>query len=156
MVRRQPAASVVACADPEVALRLRAACHTPYFRPCTSTAVTGCELGGAAENVIAPAVGTADRHGLGDNTKAAHITRGLTETKGCRQPPCRRRAAGATASTDPPVRSVGQRRVRLDPPALLPRHRCQRGRPGHHRGPTRSTPCDGLYAYTPEQCVILL
>ncbi|MFJ4860364.1 NAD(P)H-dependent glycerol-3-phosphate dehydrogenase [Streptomyces sp. NPDC088748] len=76
---RQPAASVVACADEGVAQRLQAACHTPYFRPYTSTDVTGCELGGAVKNVIGLAVGIADGMGLGDNTKGSLITRGLAE-----------------------------------------------------------------------------
>ncbi len=76
---RQPAASVVACVDESVAQRLQAACHTPYFRPYTSTDVTGCELGGAVKNVIGLAVGIADGMGLGDNTKGSLITRGLAE-----------------------------------------------------------------------------
>ncbi|MFD5322055.1 NAD(P)H-dependent glycerol-3-phosphate dehydrogenase [Streptomyces sp. NPDC127098] len=76
---RQPAASVVACADEAVAKRLQAACHTPYFRPYTNTDVVGCELGGAVKNVIALAVGIADGMGLGDNTKASLMTRGLAE-----------------------------------------------------------------------------
>ncbi|MFF4652336.1 NAD(P)H-dependent glycerol-3-phosphate dehydrogenase [Streptomyces sp. NPDC001380] len=77
---RQPAASVVACADEEVARRLQAACHTGYFRPYTNTDVVGCELGGAVKNVIALAVGMADGMGLGDNAKGSLITRGLAET----------------------------------------------------------------------------
>ncbi|MCC5035735.1 NAD(P)-dependent glycerol-3-phosphate dehydrogenase [Streptomyces sp. WAC 00631] len=77
---RQPAASVVACSDESVARRLQAACHTPYFRPYTNTDVVGCELGGAVKNVIALAVGIADGMGLGDNTKASLMTRGLAET----------------------------------------------------------------------------
>ncbi|MBT2446875.1 NAD(P)-dependent glycerol-3-phosphate dehydrogenase [Streptomyces sp. ISL-43] len=76
---RQPAASVVACVDEAVARRLQAACHTPYFRPYTSTDVVGCELGGAVKNVIGLAVGIADGMGLGDNTKGSLITRGLAE-----------------------------------------------------------------------------
>ncbi|HEX5566760.1 MAG TPA: NAD(P)H-dependent glycerol-3-phosphate dehydrogenase [Streptomyces sp.] len=77
---RQPAASVVACRDEAVARRLQTACHTPYFRPYTNTDVVGCELGGAVKNVIALAVGIANGMGLGDNTKASLITRGLAET----------------------------------------------------------------------------
>jgi glycerol-3-phosphate dehydrogenase (NAD(P)+) len=77
---RQPAASVVACRDEEVARRIQAACHTSYFRPYTNTDVVGCELGGAVKNVIALAVGIAAGMGLGDNTKASLITRGLAET----------------------------------------------------------------------------
>ncbi|MFD0369318.1 NAD(P)H-dependent glycerol-3-phosphate dehydrogenase [Streptomyces sp. NPDC059071] len=77
---RQPAAAVVACADETVAKRLQTACLTPYFRPYTNTDVVGCELGGAVKNVIGLAVGIADGMGLGDNSKATLITRGLAET----------------------------------------------------------------------------
>lgn len=80
IVQRQPAASVVACADDAVARRIQAACLTGYFRPYTNTDVVGCELGGAVKNVIGLAVGIADGMGLGDNTKASLITRGLAET----------------------------------------------------------------------------
>ncbi|MEU7019782.1 NAD(P)H-dependent glycerol-3-phosphate dehydrogenase [Streptomyces sp. NPDC046203] len=77
---RQPAAAVAACADESVAQRLQAACMTPYFRPYTNTDVVGCELGGAVKNVIGLAVGIANGMGLGDNSKATLITRGLAET----------------------------------------------------------------------------
>ncbi|MFI8994164.1 NAD(P)H-dependent glycerol-3-phosphate dehydrogenase [Streptomyces sp. NPDC053542] len=77
---RQPAAAVVACTDEAVATRLQAACHTPYFRPYTTTDVVGAELGGAVKNVIGLAVGIAGGMGLGDNAKASLITRGLAET----------------------------------------------------------------------------
>ncbi|MEU1279593.1 NAD(P)H-dependent glycerol-3-phosphate dehydrogenase [Streptomyces sp. NPDC005805] len=77
---RMPAAAVVACTDEDVARRLQAACHTPYFRPYTNTDVVGCELGGAVKNVIGLAVGIADGMGLGDNAKGSLITRGLAET----------------------------------------------------------------------------
>jgi glycerol-3-phosphate dehydrogenase (NAD(P)+) len=80
IARRQPAASVVACFDEDVAARIQAACHTPYFRPYTNTDVVGVELGGAVKNVIALAVGMAHGMGLGDNAKASLITRGLAET----------------------------------------------------------------------------
>ncbi|MEO3931014.1 NAD(P)H-dependent glycerol-3-phosphate dehydrogenase [Micromonosporaceae bacterium B7E4] len=80
IVRRQPAASVVACRDEAVARRLQAACHTGYYRPYTNTDVVGCEIGGAVKNVIGLAVGIAGGLGLGDNTKASLITRGLAET----------------------------------------------------------------------------
>ncbi|MGD0067757.1 MAG: NAD(P)H-dependent glycerol-3-phosphate dehydrogenase [Streptosporangiaceae bacterium] len=79
IVRRQIAAAVVACASPAGALALQAACHTPYFRAYTNTDVTGCELGGTVKNVIAIAVGIAVGLGLGDNTRATLITRGLAE-----------------------------------------------------------------------------
>jgi glycerol-3-phosphate dehydrogenase (NAD(P)+) len=80
IAQRQPAASVIACTDEEVAARVQALCHTPYFRPYTNTDVVGTELGGAVKNVIAIAVGMADGMGFGDNAKASLITRGLAET----------------------------------------------------------------------------
>ncbi len=76
---RQHAATVVACADAGAAEQLQRACHAPYFRPYTNPDVVGCELGGAVKNVIALAVGIAVGMGLGDNTKALLITRGLAE-----------------------------------------------------------------------------
>ena len=76
----RPAAATVACSDEDTARRFQQACHTPYFRPYTSTDVTGCELGGAVKNVIALAVGIASGMGLGDNATAMLITRGLAET----------------------------------------------------------------------------
>jgi glycerol-3-phosphate dehydrogenase (NAD(P)+) len=76
---RQYCATVVACADEAVACQLQKACHTGYFRPYTNQDVTGCELGGAVKNVIAIAVGIAAGMGLGDNTRAMLITRGLAE-----------------------------------------------------------------------------
>ncbi|WP_405915093.1 NAD(P)H-dependent glycerol-3-phosphate dehydrogenase [Streptomyces sp. NBC_00728] len=76
----RPAAATVACPDENAARRFQQACHTPYFRPYTSTDVTGCELGGAVKNVIALAVGIASGRGLGDNASAMLITRGLAET----------------------------------------------------------------------------
>jgi glycerol-3-phosphate dehydrogenase (NAD(P)+) len=79
IVRREITAAVVACSAESGALALQAACHTPYFRPYTNTDVTGCELGGAVKNVIAIAVGIAVAMGLGDNTRATLITRGLAE-----------------------------------------------------------------------------
>jgi glycerol-3-phosphate dehydrogenase (NAD(P)+) len=79
IVRREVTATVVACRSPEGAAALQAACHTPYFRPYTNTDVIGCELGGTVKNVIAIAVGIAVAMGLGDNTKATLITRGLAE-----------------------------------------------------------------------------
>ena len=77
---RQPAASVVACSDEAVAEKLQQACSSPSFRPYTNTDVVGVELGGAVKNVIALAVGMADGMGMGDNSKASIITRGLAET----------------------------------------------------------------------------
>jgi glycerol-3-phosphate dehydrogenase (NAD(P)+) len=80
IARREHAATVVACTDNAAAERLQRACHTGYFRPYTNPDVTGCELGGAVKNVIALGVGVAVGMGLGDNTRAMLITRGLAET----------------------------------------------------------------------------
>ncbi|UYM05704.1 NAD(P)H-dependent glycerol-3-phosphate dehydrogenase [Solicola gregarius] len=80
IAHREPAASVVACADSSVAERVQARCHSPAFRPYTNTDVVGCELGGTTKNVIALAVGMATGLGFRDNAKATVITRGLAET----------------------------------------------------------------------------
>jgi glycerol-3-phosphate dehydrogenase (NAD(P)+) len=80
IARREPAASVVACADEDVAKMLQDRCHSPAFRPYTSIDVLGCELGGAYKNVVGLAVGMAVGLGFGDNTTASVITRGLAET----------------------------------------------------------------------------
>jgi glycerol-3-phosphate dehydrogenase (NAD(P)+) len=80
IANRQPAASVVGCVDEDVAVRVQHACNSGYFRPYTNTDVVGCELGGAVKNVIALAVGMAIGLGLGDNSRASLITRGLAET----------------------------------------------------------------------------
>lgn len=79
IAQRQYAAAAVACGDQQTAENLQKACHTSYFRPYTNPDVVGCELGGAVKNVIAIAVGIAVGMGLGDNTKALLITRGLAE-----------------------------------------------------------------------------
>ena len=76
----QPAATVIACADENRAKLVQAACATNYLRPYTNTDVVGCEIGGATKNVIALACGMAAGQGLGDNTLASLITRGLAET----------------------------------------------------------------------------
>ena len=80
IARREPAASVVACADEDVAKQLQRAFHTAAFRPYTSVDVLGCEIGGAYKNVVGLAVGMAVGLGFGDNTTASLITRGLAET----------------------------------------------------------------------------
>ena len=80
IARREPAASVVACADEERARQLQAITHGPSFRPYTSVDVLGCEIGGAYKNVVGLAVGMAVGLGFGDNTTASVITRGLAET----------------------------------------------------------------------------
>lgn len=80
LIVKQPAASVIASTSVQTAEKIQKLCGTPYFRPYTSTDVLGCELGGTVKNIIALAVGMATAMGLGDNTKASVITRGLAET----------------------------------------------------------------------------
>ncbi|QSB13592.1 NAD(P)-dependent glycerol-3-phosphate dehydrogenase [Natronosporangium hydrolyticum] len=76
----QPTATVVAGTEPARTAAVQQASSTAYFRPYTNDDVVGCELGGAVKNVIALAYGIATAMGLGDNTKATLITRGLAET----------------------------------------------------------------------------
>lgn len=75
----QPAATVVACTDSGRAVALQRAFSTGYFRPYTNADVIGTEIGGACKNVISLACGMAVGVGLGENTTAAIITRGLAE-----------------------------------------------------------------------------
>ncbi|HVF53195.1 MAG TPA: NAD(P)H-dependent glycerol-3-phosphate dehydrogenase [Actinomycetota bacterium] len=79
VVKGFPAASTVACADEATSRRLQQIFNSPGFRCYSNTDVAGCELGGALKNVIAIAAGMADGMGLGDNTKATVMTRGLAE-----------------------------------------------------------------------------
>ena len=80
IAEKHPAASVVACVDESVADFVAKASNPPYFRPYTNADVVGTELSGAVKNVIALAVGMAEGLGMGDNSKASIITRGLAET----------------------------------------------------------------------------
>ena len=75
----QPAATVIACTDVDHAVRLQDTFATGYFRPYTNTDVIGCEIGGASKNVIALVCGLGSGMGLGDNTTATLVTRGLAE-----------------------------------------------------------------------------
>jgi glycerol-3-phosphate dehydrogenase (NAD(P)+) len=79
IARRQPAASVVACADDEGVRRLQDLFMAPYFRVYTNPDVVGVEMGGCTKNVIAIAAGIADGLQFGDNAKASLMTRGLAE-----------------------------------------------------------------------------
>lgn len=79
IVDEQPAATVVACSDSGRAVTLQRAFSTSYLRPYTNADVIGAEIGGACKNVIALACGMAAGVGLGENTAAAIITRGLAE-----------------------------------------------------------------------------
>jgi glycerol-3-phosphate dehydrogenase (NAD(P)+) len=74
-----PAGCVVALADEALANRVQALVHTRTFRTYRGTDVVGCEIAGATKNVMAIAAGIGDGLGLGDNTRAVLITRGLAE-----------------------------------------------------------------------------
>jgi glycerol-3-phosphate dehydrogenase (NAD(P)+) len=74
-----PTAVAVAAVNPSVAATVQELFSTDYFRVYTNTDVMGVELGGALKNVIALAAGVSDGLGFGHNTRAALITRGLTE-----------------------------------------------------------------------------
>jgi len=76
---RQPTAVVAAAGDHAVAQRAQQVFSTGYFRVYSHTDVIGVELGGALKNVIALAAGILEGLGLGFNTRAAVITRGLAE-----------------------------------------------------------------------------
>jgi glycerol-3-phosphate dehydrogenase (NAD(P)+) len=75
----QPTAIVAASDDAAAAVRVQRVCSLAEFRIYTHDDVRGVELGGALKNVMAIAVGIADGLGLGYNTRAALITRGLAE-----------------------------------------------------------------------------
>ncbi len=74
-----PTTIVVGSHDKACAEYLQALFMNDVFRVYTSPDVLGIELGGSLKNVVALAAGTADGLGYGDNTKAALITRGITE-----------------------------------------------------------------------------
>jgi glycerol-3-phosphate dehydrogenase (NAD(P)+) len=74
-----PAAAVVAAADPTLRDRVIAALSTRTFRLYGNDDPVGAQVGGAAKNVIAIAAGTVIGAGLGENARAALITRGLAE-----------------------------------------------------------------------------
>ena len=79
VARDLPASAVVAGADLDACSRVQAAFVGRTFRGYTSPDIVGVELGGALKNVIAIAAGVCDGFGLGDNAKAALMTRGLAE-----------------------------------------------------------------------------
>ena len=73
------AAGVIATEDLSVAGELQQVLGRGVFRLYTNHDVVGCEVGGALKNVVAIAAGIAQGLGVGDNTRAAIITRGLAE-----------------------------------------------------------------------------
>jgi len=74
-----PTAVTVAGTDQEYCIRMAQALHGGNFRAYTSDDIVGAELGGAVKNVLAVATGISDGMGLGNNARAALITRGLAE-----------------------------------------------------------------------------
>lgn len=77
--RAQATTVVVASKDKEASMKVQDWLMNPDFRVYTSDDVIGVELGGALKNIIAVAAGIADGMGMGDNAKAALMTRGITE-----------------------------------------------------------------------------
>ena len=78
-VENKPSAVVLGCADAAMAEVLREHLSTSTFRVYSSTDIIGVELGGAVKNVMAIAAGICDGLRLGNNARAALITRGLAE-----------------------------------------------------------------------------
>src|SRR5881392_165697 len=79
VVRDLPTATVIGCRSSEWAADLQDALGSSRFRVYTSDDITSIELGGALKNIFAIAAGASDGLGLGDNTKAALVTRSLAE-----------------------------------------------------------------------------
>ncbi len=79
VARGLPTAITIAAQDPRVAASIAARLGGPSFRPYPSDDPIGTEIGGAVKNVLAIACGIALGRGLGDNARAALITRGLAE-----------------------------------------------------------------------------
>lgn len=77
--RGAPTAVVLGCTEAAFGKDLQSLFFSKNFRAYTSSDVTGIELGGALKNIFAIAAGVCDGLGLGDNTKAALVTRSLTE-----------------------------------------------------------------------------
>src|SRR6476661_3852812 len=91
----QAAASVIATEDLAVARALQKVMQRGVFRIYTNHDVIGCELGGAFKNVVAIATGVAQGLGVGDNTRAAVISRGLGDLLAtCMSPLSRNRTLG--------------------------------------------------------------
>jgi len=79
VAQRMPTNVTVGAQSPDVADQVQEMVREMYFRVYTSSDVMGVEMGGAMKNVLAIATGVGDGLGLGDNARAAIITRGLAE-----------------------------------------------------------------------------
>lgn len=101
VAQKLAAAAVIGCDDAATAERLQHFFTFPWFRTYRNTDVTGIEWGGAVKNIFAIAAGISEGLGLGDNARAALVTRGLAEMTrlGC--------AAGGKAETFQGLSGVG-------------------------------------------------
>ena len=79
VARKMPTAVAIGCRDLQIADKLQQAFCSSYFRAYTNDDVAGIEFGGALKNIFAIAAGISDGLGLGDNSKAALVTRSLAE-----------------------------------------------------------------------------
>jgi glycerol-3-phosphate dehydrogenase (NAD(P)+) len=79
VARGLPTATVLGCRDAAIAELLQSALGSSRFRVYTSHEIVGIELGGALKNIFAIPAGVSDGFGLGDNSKAALVTRSLAE-----------------------------------------------------------------------------
>ena len=79
VVRGLPTATVIGCANENYAIELQRFLGSEHFRIYTSDDVVSIELGGALKNVFAIAAGVSDGLSLGDNSKAALVTRAMAE-----------------------------------------------------------------------------
>ncbi|HSR71792.1 MAG TPA: NAD(P)H-dependent glycerol-3-phosphate dehydrogenase [Kiloniellales bacterium] len=79
VARGLPTAVTLACADPALGAALVESLGSRAFRPYLSADPVGAQIGGAVKNVIAIACGIVEGRGMGDNARAAIITRGLAE-----------------------------------------------------------------------------
>ena len=81
VAQKMPTSVTVACKDASTASIIQHVFATTYFRVYTSDDIIGVELGGSVKNVVAIAAGMLDGLGLGLNTRAALMTRGMTEIR---------------------------------------------------------------------------
>ena len=79
IAERRPTVVTIACREVAYAIAVQTTLSCPWFRCYSSDDMVGVEVGGALKNVIAIAVGMSDGMGMGTNTRAALMTRGLTE-----------------------------------------------------------------------------
>lgn len=96
-----PTTVVAACPDREAAMKVQDLFMSPCFRVYTSSDIIGAEIGAALKNVIALCAGISDGLGYGDNSKAALMTRGITEIARLGT------AMGANASTFSGLTGIG-------------------------------------------------